>query len=63
MTFGYFNFIGDLERVVSDNINYCSTADWINENTFIEFLKNLLKRYIKAVAIVDRATYHVKSKK
>ncbi len=48
---------------VSDDINYCSTAYWINENTFIKFLKNLLKRYGKTVAIVDRATYHVKSKK
>lgn len=48
---------------VSDDISYCSTADWINEDTFIKFLKYLLKRYEKAVAIVDRATYHVKSKK
>jgi len=48
---------------VSDDISYCSTVDWINEDTFIKFLKYLLKRYKKVVAIADRATYHAKSKK
>lgn len=48
---------------VSDDISHCSTANWINEDTFIKFLKYLLKRYKKVVAIVDRATYHARSKK
>lgn len=48
---------------VSDNSSYCCIADWINEDTFIEFLKYLLKKERKIVVLADRATYHAKSKK
>ena len=47
----------------SDEINYCRTADWINEDSFIRFAKYLLRLHGKVVLIVDRATHHVKSKK
>ncbi len=47
----------------SDDIRYCSTADWINEYSFIKFLKYLLHHYKKVVILADRATYHVKSRK
>ncbi len=46
---------------VSDEINYCRTAVWINEDSFIRFAKYLLRLHGKVVLIVDRATHHVKS--
>lgn len=49
--------------VVSDEKNHCCTTKWINEDSFIIFLKYLLRLYDKIVVIVDRATWHVKSKK
>ncbi len=48
---------------VSDDINHCCTADWINEDSFISFLKYLLSLYEKFAVIVDQATHHVKSNK
>ncbi len=48
---------------VSDEINYCRTAVWINEDSFIRFAKYLLNLHGKVVLVVDRATHHVKSKK
>jgi transposase len=47
----------------SDEINYCRTVDWINEDSFIRFAKYLLRLHGKVVLIVDRATHHVKSNK
>lgn len=47
----------------SDGKNHCCTAEWINENSFIRFAKYLLRLYRKIVLIVDRATWHIKSKK
>jgi transposase len=48
---------------VSDKKRHCCTAKWINEDSFIKFLKYLLKMYGKIVVIADRATHHFKSLK
>ncbi len=48
---------------VSDEKRHCCTAEWINEDSFIKFLKYLLKMYGKIVVIADRATHHFKSLK
>ncbi len=48
---------------VSDEINYCRTAVWIDEDSFIRFATYLLRLYGKVVLLVDRATHHVKSNK
>lgn len=47
----------------SDEKNHCCTAKWINDGSFIRFTKYLLRMYRKIVLIVDRATWHIKSKK
>jgi transposase len=48
---------------VSDEKRHCCTAKWINENSFINFLKYLLKMNGKIAVIADRATHHFKSQK
>ncbi len=48
---------------VSDEINQCRIAIWINEDSFIWFAKYLLRLHEKVVLIVDRATHHIKSNK
>lgn len=49
--------------VVSNDRNHCCTDKEINSNTFIKFVRYLLRMYEKIVLILDRATYHLKSKK
>ena len=48
---------------VSEDAAYCSITDWINQDSFIEFLIGMLQQYKKLVLIVDRATHHLRSKK
>lgn len=49
--------------VVSDEGNHCCTREWINEDSFIWFLKYIKKHHEKFVMLADRATHHFKSKK
>jgi len=48
---------------VSDDAAHCSTTDWINQDSFIEFLIDMLRQYRKLVLIIDRASHHLHSKK
>jgi hypothetical protein len=48
---------------VSNEKRHCCTTKWINENSFITFLKYLLKMNGKIAVLADRATHHFKSQK
>lgn len=48
---------------VSDEKSHCCIAEWIDEDTFIRFVKYLLRVHGKLALIADRATHHFKSKK
>lgn len=48
---------------VSDGKSHCCTAEWINADSFIGFVKYLKKLYRKLVLVVDRANHHLKSNK
>lgn len=48
---------------VSNGKNHCCTYKKINTNSFLRFTRYMLGRYEKLVFILDRATYHHKSKK
>ena len=48
---------------VSEDESHCLEADWINEDSFIEFVLYLLEQHEKVALIADRATHHFKSEK
>lgn len=48
---------------VSDHSAHCVTTDWINQDSFIEFLIYMLQRYCRIVLVVDRAAHHLHSEK
>lgn len=48
---------------VSEVEGHCWQAEWIDEDSFIEFALYLLERHKKVVLIADRATHHFKSEK
>ena len=48
---------------VSDTVAYCEPTDWINQDSFIEFLIHMLKWHRKLVLVVDRASHHLHSEK
>lgn len=51
-----------LFSVVSNDKNHCCTDKKINSNTFIKFVRYLLRMYEKLAIIVDRARYHTSKK-
>jgi len=48
---------------VSDIDSHCWEAEWIDEDSFIEFALYLMEQYEKVALITDRATHHFKSEK
>jgi len=48
---------------VSNDKAHCQTTDWINQDSFIEFLICMMQRYRKLALVVDRASHHLHSKK
>ena len=52
-----------LFAAVSNERNHCCTDKKINADTFIKFVRYLLRTHEKIALVLDRATYHLKSKK
>lgn len=51
-----------LFSVVSNDKNHCCTEKKINSDTFIKFVRYLLKIYKKLALIIDKAKYHTSKK-